>query len=219
MLNDAAYMMSVEKNTDLVKMASYAPLLENVNDRDWEVNMIHFDSSRAFARATYYVNKLFAENLPTVNLETAVEHRPTASKPIAAKVGVGTQDTSAEFKDVVIERDGRVLFRSDFSTASGWTPEGRRGKWGVTDGAYRQARMRSPGRAFPRLVEPTTRVTLKARKISGAKASSFPSASRTAAACSGTSAAGATRSMPCRRRTPSSARRRPARSRPAAGTT
>ena len=68
MLNDAAYMMSMEKNTDLVKMGSYAPLLENVNDRDWPVNMIHFDSSRAYARATYYANKLFAENLPTVNL-------------------------------------------------------------------------------------------------------------------------------------------------------
>src|SRR6185503_4356641 len=53
-MNDAAYMMSVEKNTDLVKMASYAPLLENVNHRDWEVNMIHFDSSRLFPRATYY---------------------------------------------------------------------------------------------------------------------------------------------------------------------
>ena len=111
MLNDAAYMMSMEKNTDLVKMGSYAPLLENVNDRDWPVNMIHFDSSRAYARATYYANKLFAENLPTVNLATAVEHRPTASKPITAKVGLGTHDTSAEFKDVVIERGGRELFQ------------------------------------------------------------------------------------------------------------
>ncbi len=89
MLNDAAYMMSMEKNTDLVKMGSYAPLLENVNDRDWPVNMIHFDSSRAYARATYYANKLFAENLPTVNLATTVDHRPLTAKPITAKVGLG----------------------------------------------------------------------------------------------------------------------------------
>ena len=72
-INDAAYMMSVEKNTDLVKMASYAPLLENVNHRDWEVNMIHFDSSRVFARATYYVQKLFAEHLPSVALPATVD--------------------------------------------------------------------------------------------------------------------------------------------------
>ena len=63
-LNDAAYMMSAEKNTDLVKMVSYAPLLENVNRRDWEVNMIHFDSSRQFARATYYAQQLFAQHRP-----------------------------------------------------------------------------------------------------------------------------------------------------------
>ena len=167
MLNDAAYMMSMEKNTDLVKMGSYAPLLENVNDRDWPVNMIHFDSSRAYARATYYANKLFAENLPTVNLATAVEHRPTASKPITAKVGLGTHDTSAEFKDVVIERGGRELFRSDFSTASGWTPEGRRGKWGVIDGAYRQAEDAIAWSYIPETGGADYTVTLKARKISG----------------------------------------------------
>ena len=90
MLNDAAYMMSMEKNTDLVKMGSYAPLLENVNDRDWPVNMIHFDSSRAYARATYYANKLFAENLPTVNLATEVDYRPAGTRPITAHVGLGT---------------------------------------------------------------------------------------------------------------------------------
>ncbi len=81
-IGDAAYMMSVEKNTDLVKMASYAPLLENVNHRDWEVNMIHFDSSRVFPRATYYVQKLFAEHLPSVNLKTAVTYTPNDDKAI-----------------------------------------------------------------------------------------------------------------------------------------
>ncbi|HVH54665.1 MAG TPA: alpha-L-arabinofuranosidase C-terminal domain-containing protein [Vicinamibacterales bacterium] len=138
MLNDAAYMMSMEKNSDLVKMGSYAPLLENVNDRDWPVNMIHFDSSRVYARATYYANKLFAENLPSVNLVTAVDYRPATPKPITARVGVATHNTAAEFKDVVIERDGQRIFASDFSTTSGWTPEGRRGRWSAVEGAYRQ---------------------------------------------------------------------------------
>lgn len=168
MLNDAAYMMSMEKNTDLVKMGSYAPLLENVNDRDWPVNMIHFDSSRAYARATYYANKLFAEHLPTVNLTTTVDHRPATSKPITARAGLGTHDTSAEFKDVVVERNGEVLFKSDFTRdASGWTPEGRRGKWGVVDGAYRQAEDAIAWSYFPETGGADYTVSLKARKISG----------------------------------------------------
>jgi alpha-L-arabinofuranosidase len=167
MLNDAAYMMSMEKNSDLVKMGSYAPLLENVNDRDWPVNMIHFDSSRSYARATYYANKLFAENLPTVNLSTTVDHRPAASKPITARVGLGTHDTSAEFKDVVIERNGQVLFRSNFASADGWTPEGRRGKWGVAEGAYRQAEDAVAWSYIPETGGADYTVSLKARKISG----------------------------------------------------
>lgn len=171
MVNDAAYMMSMEKNTDLVKMGSYAPLLENVNDRDWPVNMIHFDSSRSYARASYYANRLFAENLPTVNLATTVDHRPAGTKPITARVGVATHNTAAEFRNVVISRHGTVVFTSDFTTAEGWTPEGRRGRWSVVDGAYRQAQQAV---AWAFIAESAGAgggtdydVSLQARKLSG----------------------------------------------------
>jgi alpha-L-arabinofuranosidase len=167
MLNDAAYMMSMEKNTDLVKLGSYAPLLENVNDRDWPVNMIHVDSSRAYARATYYANRLFAENLPTVNLTTVVDDVPAAAKPITARVGLATHNTAAEFKDVVIERNGRTLFRSDFSRADGWTPEGRRGRWTVLDGAYRQEEQAIAWSFIAETGGADYSVSLKARKLSG----------------------------------------------------
>ena len=167
MINDAAYMMSMEKNSDLVKMGSYAPLLENVNDRDWPVNMIHFDSSRSYARATYYANKLFAENLPAVNLSTAVDYRPAGTKPITARIGLGTHETAAEFKDITIEREGQTIFKSDFSTDSGWTPEGRRGKWAVVDAAYRQADEAIAWSYIPETGGGDFTVSLKARKISG----------------------------------------------------
>ncbi len=134
-LNDAAYMMSIEKNSDLVKMGSYAPLLENVNHPDWEVNMIHFDSSRAFGRATYYVNKLFSDNLPTYNLDTKLDYSPDPS-PIRFQLGFGTYDTAAEFKDVYVERDGKEIYRADFGDLSGWkSPTGR---WVSDQGVYRQ---------------------------------------------------------------------------------
>jgi alpha-L-arabinofuranosidase len=168
MLNDAAYMMSMEKNSDLVKMGSYAPLLENVNDRDWPVNLIHFDSSRSYARASYYANQLFAQHLPSVNLTTTVDHRPSSERPITARVGLGTHDTSAEFKDVVVERGGEVVFRSDFSSSSaGWTPDGRRGQWGVVDGAYRQSEDAIAWSYIPETGGGDYSVSLKARKVSG----------------------------------------------------
>ena len=173
-IGDAAYMMSVEKNTDLVKMASYAPLLENVNHRDWEVNMIHFDSSRVFARATYYVQKMFAENLPTSSLKTAVTYTPPSARPITGPIGVGTWNTAAEFRDVRVERDGRVVYQSDFSSAAGWSPvtgrgQGGRGTWAVQDGAYRQSANAVAFAYLDGSNGENVTVSLRARKISGSE--------------------------------------------------
>jgi alpha-N-arabinofuranosidase len=174
-LNDAAYMMSVEKNTDLVKMASYAPLLENVNHRDWEVNMIHFDSSRAFARATYYVQKLFAENLPDAAAKTTVAYTPATERPIAGPVGVGTWNTAAEFRDIRVERDGKPVYQSDFtSAAGGWSPvtgrgQGGRGTWAVQDGSYRQSANAVAFSFLDGSNGENVSISLRARKISGSE--------------------------------------------------
>jgi alpha-L-arabinofuranosidase len=168
-LNDAAYMMSMEKNSDLVKMGSYAPLLENVNHPDWEVNMIHFDSSRAFGRATYYVNKLFAENIPTYNLNTEVDFKPAPS-PIRFQLGFGTYNTAAEFKDAYVEREGKVIYRAAFNDVSNWKSPA--GHWTADQGIYRQGEEAVTWTYLddPALATPTnarTVVHVKARKLSG----------------------------------------------------
>jgi alpha-L-arabinofuranosidase len=75
-MGDAVFLMMAERNGDMVKMASYAPLFVNVNDRSWDVNLIEFDASRSFAHSSYYVQKIFNENRPDVNLEISTEIRP-----------------------------------------------------------------------------------------------------------------------------------------------
>ena len=67
-LADASFILGMERNGDLVKMASYAPLLTNVNQPNWSCNLIHFDTDRVMGRAAYYVQQLMAENRPTYNL-------------------------------------------------------------------------------------------------------------------------------------------------------
>ncbi len=174
-LHDAVYMMSAEKNSDLVKMVSYAPLLENVSKRDWDVNMIHFDSSRLVRRATYHVQRLFAEHLPAVNLPAAVTLDGRAPRPIAGRIGVGTWNTAAEFTDVRVERGGRTVYQSDFSRGSqGWAPvtgraQGGRGTWSAVEGAYRQS---GEVVAFAYVGESdwtNVTITMRARKLSGAE--------------------------------------------------
>ena len=56
-------MTGLERNADIVKMASYAPLLANINRKTWNPNAIVFDSSRVFGTPSYYVQQMFSQHL------------------------------------------------------------------------------------------------------------------------------------------------------------
>ena len=50
-LGEAAFMTGMERNTDVVVMASYAPLFANINYKSWNPDLINFDSSRVYGTA------------------------------------------------------------------------------------------------------------------------------------------------------------------------
>ena len=52
-LAEAAFLMGLERNADLVQICSYAPLFVNVNDRSWPVNLVEFDTARSVVRTSY----------------------------------------------------------------------------------------------------------------------------------------------------------------------
>jgi alpha-L-arabinofuranosidase len=139
-IGEAAFMTGIERNSDVVSMACYAPLLVNVNHRRWNPDLINFDSSRAYGIPGYYVQKLFSEHRGDVALPIKVESGKVYQESPTGCVGVGTWNTEAEYKDIkVTDPDGKVLFESDFSTNSdGWDFHGD-GKWEVKDGALRQS--------------------------------------------------------------------------------
>ena len=66
-LGDAAWMTSMERNSDLIVMASYAPLLVNVNPggMQWESDLIGYDAMRSYGSPSYYAQAMFAEFLGT----------------------------------------------------------------------------------------------------------------------------------------------------------
>ena len=67
-ISEAAFILGMERNSDVVKMSSYAPLFENENRRDWPCNLIHINSLEVYGRASYYVQQMAAENRPTYNI-------------------------------------------------------------------------------------------------------------------------------------------------------
>ena len=62
-LGEAAYMTGMERNSDIVTMSSYAPLLNYVGHQQWSPDLIGFDQQMAFGSTSYYVQKMFATNV------------------------------------------------------------------------------------------------------------------------------------------------------------
>jgi alpha-N-arabinofuranosidase len=64
-LGDAAWMTGLERNSDIVVMASYAPLLVNVNPggMQWETDLIGYDTMRSYGSPSYYAQVMFAKYL------------------------------------------------------------------------------------------------------------------------------------------------------------
>lgn len=69
-LAEAAYMTSLERNGDIVPMASYAPLLAKVGHIQWKPDLIYFTNHSAFPSINYEVQRLFSVNSGDRYLET-----------------------------------------------------------------------------------------------------------------------------------------------------
>ncbi|MBQ0006024.1 MAG: alpha-L-arabinofuranosidase [Alistipes sp.] len=133
-LSEAAWIGGMERNGDFVKMCSYAPLLENSNDRVWPVNLIWVNSSQVLGRSSYYVQKMAAENRPDYNVcLSSCESSPKPMNYGAGKLSFGTNTSATEFKDVTVTTsDGRAK-TIDLSTF-----DAKKGDWTYAGGVLRQ---------------------------------------------------------------------------------
>ncbi|MFF5983504.1 alpha-L-arabinofuranosidase C-terminal domain-containing protein [Streptomyces olindensis] len=138
-LAEAAFMTGLERNADVVKLASYAPLLANEDYVQWRPDMIWFNNRASWNSANYEVQKLFMTNVGDRVVPSKATTTPNVSGPITGAVGLSTWATSAAYDDVkVTSADGSTLLSDDFSgDASKWTTSGR-GSWSIQDGQYVQ---------------------------------------------------------------------------------
>lgn len=75
-LCEAAFMTGLERNADVVPMATYAPLFANENGWQWRPDMIWFDNMSRHLTASYYVQKLYSTNKGTYAVRTTLAGRP-----------------------------------------------------------------------------------------------------------------------------------------------
>ena len=72
-LGDAAWMTSLERNSDLIVMASYAPLFTNVNPggMQWATDLIGYDALRSYGSPSYWAQVLFAGHVGDHTVQSA----------------------------------------------------------------------------------------------------------------------------------------------------
>ena len=166
-VGESMFMMGLENNSDIVDMAAYAPLFCHQNNREWPVNLIVFDNHRAYGTPSYYAQKMFVENRPDVLFATSTPAGFETKNWESGGIGLGTWNTRAEFKDIVVSQEGQSLYAwSADNGLDGWRRA--EGDWRVRDGAIFQDRIGmncTLQGGDPLWTDYTLR--LKARKIAG----------------------------------------------------
>ena len=169
-IGEAAWMTGMERNSDIVTLGAYAPLLCNANHKAWPVNLINCDSYRWFGLPSYYVQQMFSNNQGTNVLPFTVENNPAIETPVGMGcIGLGTWMNSAEFKEVIVTApNGKVLLKPDFSKVdNNWRQTGK-GEWSAKDGVLKQLAIQQNVTVF--MGDSTWKdytITLKARMTSG----------------------------------------------------
>ena len=79
-LLEAAHMTGIERNADIVHMATYAPLFAHVEGWQWRPDAIWYDNLRMFKSVSYYVQQLYAMNKGSHVLSLTMNKKPVAGQ-------------------------------------------------------------------------------------------------------------------------------------------
>jgi alpha-N-arabinofuranosidase len=115
-------MTGLERNAEVVHMASYAPLLAHVDAWQWRPDLIWFDNLQTFGTPNYYVQKMFSTHrgthvIPVLQAGKALTGSDSlyASATIdrkVAKVYIKLVNTSASASQVLLNPEGESILKN-----------------------------------------------------------------------------------------------------------
>lgn len=97
-LMEAAFMTGLERNADVVHMATYAPLFAHVEGWQWRPDMIWFDNVSSYPTCSYYVQQLYCTNPGTNVLPLTMNGKTIA----------GDSDQNGLFASAVIDKNNNT---------------------------------------------------------------------------------------------------------------
>lgn len=79
-LLEAAFLTGVERNADVVHMATYAPLLAHVEGWQWRPDLIWFDNLRSVRTCSWYVQSIYGHNRGTNVVPLTMDKKPVSGQ-------------------------------------------------------------------------------------------------------------------------------------------
>lgn len=104
---ESAAMTGFERNADVVRLATYAPLFAHVEGWQWRPDMIWFDNSRSMRTASWYVQQLFGLNRGDRVLPLTLGKQPIA----------GLEGQNGLYASAVLDGDDIVIKVTNTSDA------------------------------------------------------------------------------------------------------
>ena len=98
-LMEAAFMTGLERNADIVHMATYAPLFAHVEGWQWRPDLIWFDNLKSVGTVSYYVQQLYATYKGTNMLKLTMNKKPVT----------GSEDQNGLFASAVLDKDSNEI--------------------------------------------------------------------------------------------------------------
>ena len=108
-LAEAAFLTGVERNVDVVVLASYAPLFARVGYAQWSPDLIWFDGAGCYGSPSYYVQKMYACNMGDVELDTCGGEREAWKEGIYYCAGLARERDEIIVKIVNSKEEARSV--------------------------------------------------------------------------------------------------------------
>ncbi|TDO99181.1 alpha-L-arabinofuranosidase C-terminal domain-containing protein [Flavobacterium sp. 245] len=99
-LAEALYLTGVERNGDIVTMASYAPLLAREKHTQWNPDLIYFTGNEVKPTVNYFVQKLYGQNPGDIYIERSI--KTSENDEVNKRIGVSVVKDQAS-GDVIIK--------------------------------------------------------------------------------------------------------------------
>lgn len=158
-ISEAAYMTGLERNGDIVRHASYAPLMEKEGNRDWDYNLIKFDEYTSYGTPSYYVQCMYSNNYGKKIVNTTLQKLNAETGLYEEKAGHQTDVYYVSSKDddyVYLKLVNHDDFVKDITLNYPKVAEGTKAEIICLSGnAYDQNSIANPTKVVPKTTEGT----------------------------------------------------------------